>query len=102
MAARWLGQKTWRKKLWTHFWTVKNLQSGCDNAMKTKTDAAKNVRGDSATFTEFMRKLIAVPHSEIKAEMEAEKAVKRRPRPFTRMADVSSFRVPGAGSKRGD
>ena len=70
--------------------------------MKTKTDAAKNVRGDSATFTEFMRKLIAVPHSEIKAEMDAEKAVKRRPRPFTRMADVSSFRVPGAGSKRGD
>jgi hypothetical protein len=92
MAARWLGQKTWRKKLWTHFWTVKNLQSGCDNAMKTKTDAAKNVRGDSATFTEFMRKLIAVP----------DKAVKRRPRPFTRMADLSSFRVPGAGSKRGD
>ena len=73
-----------------------------DNAMKTKPDSAKNVRGDSATFTEFMRKLIAVPHSEIKAEMEAEKAVKRRPRPFTRMADVSSFRVPGAGSKRGD
>jgi hypothetical protein len=62
---------------------------------------AKDVRGDSATFTEFMRKLIVVPHAEIKAEMEAEKAAKQRPRPFTRMADVSSFRVPDGGSKRG-
>jgi hypothetical protein len=74
--------------------------------MKTKRDSAldsaKDVRGDSDTFVNFMRKLIAVPHAEIKAEMEAEKAVKRRPSPFTRMADLSSSRVPGAGSKRGD
>ena len=69
---------------------------------KKPTDLAKDVRGDSDTFIGFMRKLVQVPHSEIKAELDAEKAAKRRPRPFTRMADISSFRVPGAGSKRGD
>jgi hypothetical protein len=64
--------------------------------MKTKPDSAKDVRGDSDTFVNFMRKLIAVPHSEIKAELDAEKAVKQRPRPFTRMV---SSRVPGARPK---
>ncbi len=44
---------------------------------KPPTDSAKNVRGDFATFTEFMRKLIAVPHSEIKAQLEAEKETKQ-------------------------
>lgn len=33
--------------------------------------------GDFEKFTEFMRKLISVPHSEIKARLEAEKAAKR-------------------------
>jgi hypothetical protein len=28
-------------------------------------------------FTEFMRKLVSVPHSEIKARLEAEKAEKK-------------------------
>jgi hypothetical protein len=41
------------------------------------TDSAKNVTGDSATFTNFMRRLIAVPHSEIKAQLDAEKKAKR-------------------------
>ena len=41
--------------------------------MRTKTDSADEVRGDSATFENFMRKLVQVPHSEIKAAMEAEK-----------------------------
>ena len=44
---------------------------------KQPTDSAKDVWGDSATFVEFMRKLIAVPHSEIKAELDAEKEMKR-------------------------
>lgn len=29
-------------------------------------------------FTEFMRRLIAVPHSEIKAKLDAEKQAKQR------------------------
>ena len=45
---------------------------------KPPTDSAKNVRGDSATFVNFMQKLVAVPHSEIKAEMKAEQERKRR------------------------
>jgi hypothetical protein len=59
---------------------------------KQPTDSAKNVRGDSATFVEFMRKLVAVPHSEIKAELEAEKEMKRTPK-------LPVFRVPRASSK---
>ena len=57
------------------------------------TDSAKNVRGDSDTFVAFMRKLVQVPHSEIKAELDAEKEMRERLK--------SSFsRVPRALSKR--
>jgi hypothetical protein len=57
------------------------------------TDSAKNVRGDSDTFVRFMRKLVQVPHSEIKAELDAEKETRNRLK--------SSFsRVPRALSKR--
>jgi hypothetical protein len=35
--------------------------------------SAESVTGDSDTFIKFMRKLVQVPHSEIKAAMEAEK-----------------------------
>jgi hypothetical protein len=38
--------------------------------------SAKNVTGDSA-FENFMRRLVQVPHSEIKAKLEAEKEAKR-------------------------
>jgi hypothetical protein len=58
-----------------------------------RTTPAKDVRGDSATFTEFMRKLIAVPHAEIKAEMEADKAEKRM--------SIAAFLSRLAGSKEG-
>jgi hypothetical protein len=61
--------------------------------------SAESVRGDSATFIKFARRLIQVPHSEIKAELDAEKAIKQRPVPFTRMADLSS-RVPAEASKK--
>jgi hypothetical protein len=33
---------------------------------------AKNVTGDFGRFTDFMRRLIAVAHSEIKAKLDAE------------------------------
>lgn len=59
---------------------------------KQPTDLAKNVRGDSATFVKFMRKLVQVPHSEIKAALDAEKEMKRKP--------FSVSRVSGARPKR--
>jgi hypothetical protein len=39
---------------------------------------AKNVTGDFDKFTHFMRRLVAVPHSEIKAKLDAEKRTKKR------------------------
>jgi hypothetical protein len=45
---------------------------------------AKNPTGDFGQFTNFMRKLVSVPHDEIKAKLEAEKAAKKRKRPSSR------------------
>jgi hypothetical protein len=44
---------------------------------KRQESPAKNLTGDSDKFTDFMRRLVAVPHSEIKARLEAEKQAKR-------------------------
>jgi len=50
---------------------------------------AKNQEGDFDQFTNFMRKLVAVPHSEIKARLEAEKEAKQTPS-VSRASDASS------------
>lgn len=42
--------------------------------------STKNVTGDFNRFTGFMKRLVAVPHSEIKAKLDAEKAKKRTPK----------------------
>jgi len=39
---------------------------------------ATDATGDFAQFTNFMRKLVAVPHSQIKARLEEEKKTKKR------------------------
>lgn len=39
---------------------------------------AKDAQGDFAQFTDFMKKLVAVPHSKIKARLEEEKHTKRK------------------------
>jgi hypothetical protein len=39
---------------------------------------AKDVQGDFAQFTNFMKKLVSVPHSEIKARLEEEKRAKKQ------------------------
>lgn len=44
---------------------------------KHPTSPAKNVEGDFAQFKDFMKRLVAVPHSKIKAELDAEKKAKR-------------------------
>jgi hypothetical protein len=38
--------------------------------------SAKTLSGDFDKFTDFMRKLVQVPHSEIKARLDAEKEAK--------------------------
>jgi hypothetical protein len=41
------------------------------------TTPAKEITGNSGVFTDFMRRLVKVPHSEIKAKLDAEKKSKR-------------------------
>jgi hypothetical protein len=40
--------------------------------------SAKNEQGDFGKFKKFMTRLVAVPHSEIKAQLDAEKLAKKR------------------------
>jgi hypothetical protein len=42
------------------------------------TTSAKDASGSFDNFTNFMRRLVAVPYSEIKAKLDAEKAAKKR------------------------
>lgn len=44
------------------------------------THPAKNDTGDYDRFKNFMQRLVAVPHSEIKAQLDAEKRAKKRKR----------------------
>ena len=60
---------------------------------KHPTTSAKNVTGDFGQFTEFMKRLVRVPHSEIKAALDAEKREKaanprRRGRPASHASDA--------------
>ncbi len=49
--------------------------------------SAKNAEGEYAKFESFMKRLVAVPHSEIKKEPDAEKTYKKRNR-------LSAFQPP--------
>jgi hypothetical protein len=54
---------------------------------------AKNVEGDFGKFPNFMRRLVAVPRSEIKAKLDAEKRAKERKKtskPFASRASDES------------
>jgi hypothetical protein len=51
---------------------------------------AKNPTGDFSRFTEFARQILSVPHSEIKAQLDAEKAAKRTPKSASRVSDERS------------
>ena len=55
--------------------------------MKTKTQAAKDVTGDFNVYKDFMRRLLSVPHSEIKARLDAEKAAKQASKAASRASD---------------
>jgi hypothetical protein len=39
------------------------------------SNPVKNSPGEFDRFTDFMRRLVAVPHSEIKAKLDAEKLI---------------------------
>ena len=58
------------------------------------TAPAKNETGEYDRFTDFLRRLVAVPHSEIKAQLDAENAAKRKAK------SRSASRVSGASSKK--
>jgi hypothetical protein len=45
---------------------------------KSPNASAKNVTGDFGKFTDFRRRLVAVPHSEIKAKLDAEKQARKQ------------------------
>lgn len=55
--------------------------------------SAKNTEGDFGQFTNFMRRLVAVPHSEIKAKLDAQKRAKARKRTHSK---TSASRASGA------
>jgi hypothetical protein len=57
------------------------------------TTSGKNDTGDFNRFTEFTRRVLSVPHSEIKAKLDAEKAAKRTPK-------RRASRVSGVPAKR--
>jgi hypothetical protein len=42
------------------------------------TSSAKNEAGDFAQFTNFMRRIVAVPHSKVQERLKAEKRAKSR------------------------
>jgi hypothetical protein len=56
---------------------------------KPKT-SAKNVTGDFDKFSNFARQILSVPHSEIKAQLAAEKAAKRTPKSASRVSGDES------------
>jgi hypothetical protein len=51
-------------------------------------DSAKNVRGNSENFTNFMRRLVSVPHAEIKSKLDAEREAKRTSKSTSRVPVV--------------
>jgi hypothetical protein len=58
------------------------------------TIPAKEIRGNADALNEFTRRLLSVPHSTIKARLEAEKAEKRT------STKRSASRASAASSKR--
>jgi hypothetical protein len=54
--------------------------------MNVKSESAKDVTGDFEKFKDFARQILSVPHSEIKAQLDAEKAAKRTPKSSSRVS----------------
>jgi len=54
--------------------------------MNVKSESAKDVTGDFDKFKDFARQILSVPHSEIKAQLDAERAAKRTPKSASRVS----------------
>ncbi len=54
--------------------------------MNVKSESAKDVTGDFEKFKDFARQVLSVPHSEIKAQLDAEKAAERTPKSASRVS----------------
>ena len=54
------------------------------------TTPAKDLVGTTAVLNQFVRQVLSVPHSTIKARLEAEKEVKRTSKASASRASVSS------------
>ena len=52
--------------------------------------SAKNEPGDFEQFTNFARQILSVPHSEIKTQLDAEKAAKRTSKSASRVSGDES------------
>ena len=63
-----------------------------DNAMNVKSESAKDVTGDFEEFKDFARQILSVPHSEIKAQLDAEREAKRTPKSASRASGVPAKR----------
>jgi hypothetical protein len=50
----------------------------------------RTIKGDFETFKAFTRQILSVPHSEIKAQLDAEKAAKRTAKSASRVSDERS------------
>jgi hypothetical protein len=63
-----------------------------DPKAMTPSSPGKDVGGEFDRFKSFLGRLVAVPNSEIKAQLDAEKTKKRRAkaRAASRVPDVSS------------
>jgi hypothetical protein len=46
--------------------------------VKVPETSGRKDQGEYANFSDFMRRLVAVPHTEIKAKLDAEKKAKQR------------------------
>jgi hypothetical protein len=55
--------------------------------------SAKIVTGESSEFSDFVTRLLAVPHSEIKAKLDAEKEAKRIAKSASRASGVRAKRT---------
>jgi hypothetical protein len=53
----------------------------------------RNMPGDFDRFKDFARKILSVPHSEIKAQLDAEKAAKRTSKSASPVSGVRAKRT---------
>jgi hypothetical protein len=50
------------------------------NSSNAKPNAIPKIFESNPTFVDFTRRILSVPHSDIKAKMDAEKAAKQEPK----------------------